>query len=57
MMKFHTGVIAMSVFLQFFGSPFLKSTFLFWGLTLCGNQPVSYAIGDDVASMAWSARI
>ena len=22
----------MSVFLQFFGSPFLKSTFLFWGL-------------------------
>ncbi|KAJ8599569.1 hypothetical protein CTAYLR_004657 [Chrysophaeum taylorii] len=26
------SVIAMSVFLQFFGSPFLKSTFLFWGL-------------------------
>ena len=26
------SVIFMSVFLQFFGSPFLKSTFLFWGL-------------------------
>eukprot|EP00617_Octactis_speculum_P020968 CAMPEP_0185767660 /NCGR_PEP_ID=MMETSP1174-20130828/45475_1 /TAXON_ID=35687 /ORGANISM="Dictyocha speculum, Strain CCMP1381" /LENGTH=708 /DNA_ID=CAMNT_0028451987 /DNA_START=21 /DNA_END=2147 /DNA_ORIENTATION=- len=26
------SVIAMSTFLQFFGSPFLKSTFLFWGL-------------------------
>merc|ERR1719399_1407640 len=26
------SVVAMSVFLQFFGSPFLKSTFLFWGL-------------------------
>ena len=25
-------MIFMSVFLQFFGSPFLKSTFLFWGL-------------------------
>ena len=26
------SVIAMSTFLQYFGSPFLKSTFLFWGL-------------------------
>lgn len=26
------SVIAMSVFIQFFGSPFLKSTFFFWGL-------------------------
>ena len=26
------SVIAMSTFLQFFGSPFLKSTYLFWGL-------------------------
>jgi len=26
------SVIAFSTFLQFFGSPFLKSTFLFWGL-------------------------
>mmetsp|Transcript_20709 Transcript_20709/g.26808 ORF Transcript_20709/g.26808 Transcript_20709/m.26808 type:complete len:701 (-) Transcript_20709:468-2570(-) len=50
------SVIAMSTFLQYFGSPFLKSTFLFWGLifgcfvsgiTSYEAKEGDFTIGDD----------
>mmetsp|Transcript_34403 Transcript_34403/g.118591 ORF Transcript_34403/g.118591 Transcript_34403/m.118591 type:complete len:709 (+) Transcript_34403:71-2197(+) len=45
------SVIFMSTFLQFFGSPFLKSTFLFWGLMfgcLCAGLSSYTAKEGDV---------